>query len=91
MCEHCDDIGMPVEITAPEQYHCLKDEIVRLLAAGSIRLLKGTCSLKEITRGALWPADILEHDFQCVSCRRKFNLFADTYHGNGRWKIVSES
>ena len=35
-----------------------------------------------------WP-DIIENDFECMSCGKKFQLFADTYHGSFRngWSI----
>ncbi len=35
-----------------------------------------------------WP-DIIENDFECLSCGKKFKLFADTYHGSFRngWSI----
>jgi hypothetical protein len=85
MCGTCDDFSETVEIRFPEQYHRLKEEIIPLLDSRKLRLLKGTCSLKDIKRESRWPADILEHDFQCTSCGRVFRLFVDTYHGRGSW------
>jgi len=36
--------------------------------------------------------DVVHYLFECTSCGRQFELFAETYHGSGgTWKPVSSS
>lgn len=88
MCPSCDELAEKVVIRSPEAYYDLKEKIERLVDEGVLSLIEGTCSLTDIFREKQWPADILQHDFQCTTCGRTFRLFADTYHGRSGWRAL---
>nr|WP_319393780.1 hypothetical protein [uncultured Desulfobacter sp.] len=41
---------------------------------------------EKINASGGWP-DIIENEFECTSCKKRYLLFADTYHGgsNNGW------
>lgn len=85
MCDKCDGFAEKLSIDSPGRYYDLVAEIGQVLDEGTMVVTEGTCDLKDISKKKPWPADILQHDFRCVSCGRMFRLFVDTYHGRGSW------
>jgi hypothetical protein len=45
--------------------------------------------LASFAESASWP-DIVTYRFRCEACGQRFELFADTYHGTGRWEQEGE-
>jgi hypothetical protein len=89
MCHKCDGFTDKISIDTPGRFHDLTSEIRQVVDEGTMTLIQGTCSLKDIDRDKPWPADILQHDFRCTSCGRMFRLFVDTYHGRGTWQTLA--
>ncbi len=85
MCPGCETFAKPFDIRKPDQYRDLARKLIEALNQGGLTLLRADCSLQELLEGT-WPGDVLNHDFQCAMCRRRFALHADTYHGHVEWE-----
>jgi hypothetical protein len=90
VCSRCDDVPSSVEVRTPGEYHTVLAMARAHLTAGALALVSGTCSLEDVTEGAPWPADYIEHTFACTQCGRCFRLEVETYHGSGGgWEVVA--
>ena len=88
MCRRCDNFSEALKIEAPGQYIELVKKLRLQIDNGSFLLMKKSCNFEDITLGKPWPSDILEHEFECSSCRRRSRLFVDTYHGRGSLQVL---
>ncbi len=89
MCPKCGGFIEKITITEPNEYYDLVKQLQTILAEGTMSLVRATCDLKAIGQNLPWPADYIEHVFECTSCGRKFRLAIETYHGSGgAWEVV---
>lgn len=70
----------------PRDYLEFARRLVSLVSEGTFVLTESTCSLHDLFKPD-WPADLVEHNLQCNTCGRSFQLFADTYRGHAGWGI----
>ena len=76
-----------VSLDKPREYLELALRMLNLVKDGSFVLLESTCSLDDLFKPE-WPSDIVEHNLECATCGRKYQLFADTYHGHAAWGLT---
>ena len=76
-----------VSLDKPREYLELALRILNLVKDGTFVLLESTCTLEDLFKSE-WPSDIVEHNLECTACGRKFQLFADTYHGHAAWGLT---
>jgi hypothetical protein len=71
----------------PREYLELARRLLGLVNDGVFVMTASTCPLQDLSNPQ-WPADTVEHNFQCTACGRSFQLFADTYHGHAGWGLT---
>lgn len=71
----------------PREYLELARRLLFAVNDGDLVVQEATCPLVDLFNPQ-WPADVVEHNFQCVACGRSFQLFSDTYHGHGGWGVT---
>ena len=88
-CPKCGGFIAKITITEPYVYYDLVKQLQTMLTEGTMSLVRATCDLKAIGQNLPWPADYIEHLFECTSCGRQFRLAIETYHGSGGvWEVV---
>ena len=86
-CPKCDEFLVGRTIEKPREYLELAYRLLGLLNEGAFIAAESTCPLQDLFKPE-WPADVVEHNFQCNTCGRTFQLFADTYHGHAAWDLT---
>jgi transposase-like protein len=71
----------------PREYLELARRLLNGVNDGKLSVTKCTCPLQDLF-SAEWPANLVEHDFECSACGRTFQLFADTYLGHAGWGVT---
>ena len=87
-CEVCDSVSEELDIPTPGIYFQCLEAARTLIAEQKLSVVRASCELSEITPDRPWPSDILEHEFKCTGCPRRYVLWVDTYHGTGSWKVA---
>jgi len=85
-CPQCDGLMESQSFDKPREYLEFARQLIDLVSEGSFALAESTCTLQDLFN-AEWPADLVEHNLQCNTCGRSFQLFADTYRGHAGWGI----
>jgi hypothetical protein len=79
MCDKCDQFNGVVTLHSAAH---LKELIAALrddgLSTGILRIVSG---------GLVWE-DIIDCLLECTRCGQQFQLFSDTYHGNGKFQPI---
>jgi hypothetical protein len=70
----------------PREYLEFALRLIDLVSEGTFVLAESTCTLQDLFNPE-WPADLVEHNLQCNTCGRAFQLFADTFRGHAGWGI----
>ena len=86
-CPRCEELQTALSIDQPRQYLELVRRLIGLIDEGVIALTASSCTLQALFN-AEWPSDTAEHNFECITCGRTFQLFADTYHGHAAWDLT---
>ena len=86
-CAKCDEFHAGLSTDKPREYLELARRLLGLVNQGVFVVTEGSCPLQDLF-SAEWPADTVEHNFQCTACGRTFQLFADTYHGHAGWDLT---
>ena len=86
-CPRCEEFLEGKSFVKPREYLEFALRLLELAKSGSLVLNESTCKLEDLFNPD-WPADVVEHNLQCVSCGRKFQLFADTYRGHAGWGLT---
>jgi hypothetical protein len=86
-CSQCEEFQDGLSFVKPREYLEFAFRLLKVVEAGSLELLESTCTLQHLFNEE-WPADIVEHNLECATCGRKFQLFADTYRGNAGWGLT---
>ncbi len=97
-CEKCNELSTIKEIQHPDQLRKvfkvisdkLEDNVIREIR--NIKLEKKMVYLpfSEIDINGPWD-DIICYYFECLDCKQKFCVHAETYHGRGgRWEPVDK-
>jgi hypothetical protein len=84
ICAQCRELADGLSLDKPREYLELALRLLNLVKDGAFVLGESTCSLEDLFKPQ-WPSDSVEHNLECLSCGRKFQLFADTYHGHAGW------
>ena len=71
----------------PREYLELARRLLNAVNEGKLSVIECSCPLQDLF-SAEWPANLVEHDFECSACGRKFQLFADTYLGRAGWGVT---
>ena len=85
-CPQCDGLMEGQSFDKPGEYLEFARRLIGLVSEGTFVLGECTCTLHDLFKPE-WPADLVEHNLQCNTCGRSFQLFADTYRGNAGWGI----
>lgn len=85
-CPQCDELTEGLSFDKPREYLEFARRLIRLVTEGTFALTESTCTLLELFNPE-WPADLVEHNLQCSTCGRSFQLFADTYRGHAGWGV----
>jgi hypothetical protein len=86
-CAMCEPLHTALSIAKPSQYLELARRLIGLIDEGVMVLTESSCTLQALFNSE-WPAETAEHNFECVTCGRTFQLFADTYHGHAAWDLT---
>ena len=86
-CPKCDEFLESKCFEKPREYLELARRLLDLIDAGVFELLESTCPVRDLFNDE-WPAEMVEHNLQCHTCGRSFQLFADTYRGNAGWGLT---
>jgi hypothetical protein len=86
-CAQCDGLTESLSFDKPREYLELARRLLNAVNDGKLSVIECTCPLQDLFSAA-WPANLVEHDFQCSACGRTFQLFADTYLGHAGWGVT---
>lgn len=86
-CPNCGDLQEGLSLDKPRDYLELALRLLKLVKEGNFIQAESTCTLEDLFKPE-WPADTVEHNFECAVCGRRFQLFADTYHGHAGWDLT---
>ena len=86
-CAQCEEFQDGLSFVKPREYLEFALRLLRVVQAGTLEQLESTCTLQDLFKDE-WPADIVEHNLECATCGRKFQLFADTFRGNAGWGLT---
>jgi hypothetical protein len=86
-CTQCDGLMDSLSFDKPREYLELALRLLNAVKDGRLIVTESTCPLEHVFNPE-WPADVVEHDFECSACGRAFQLFADTYHGHAGWGVT---
>lgn len=85
-CSLCDGFSQRFNILSLREYQDIIRQLIEVVNQGTFLLVNATCPLEDMLKDPL-PGDTIFHNVRCFACGRAFQLFADTYHGNGSWRI----
>ncbi len=97
MCETCSPFEAQIPIHGPEQFRrivrnirtAVDDGLLRCIANESPGDMVEQTSFMNLDLGRPWPSDHLQYEFLCPTCRTRFLLEVETYHGQGgEWRRV---
>lgn len=83
-CPKCDGFSERLHFNTPWEYRDIVRQLIEVVEQGTFVLIHADCPLRRILEPT-WPGDSVGHEFECFVCGRKFQLSADTYHGNVYW------
>jgi hypothetical protein len=86
-CSQCEEFLDGLSFVKPRDYLEFALRVLKVVDGGSLQALESTCPLDDLFKDE-WPADIVEHNLECATCGRKFQLFADTFRGNAGWGLT---
>jgi hypothetical protein len=86
-CAQCEEFLDGLSFVKPRDYLEFALRLMNAVESGRLELLESTCTLQELFNSE-WPTDIVEHNLECATCGRKFQLFADTYRGHAGWGLT---
>lgn len=86
-CAQCEEFADGLSFVKPRDYLQFALRVLKVVEEGRLDLLESTCTLEALFNDE-WPADIVEHNLECVACGRKFQLFADTFRGHAGWGLT---
>ena len=86
-CPKCQDFIVDLRFDQPREYLGPARQLLNLVNDGAFVLTESTCPLQDLFKSQ-WPSDVVEHNFECTSCGRSFQLFADTFHGFAGWGLT---
>jgi hypothetical protein len=93
-CEKCKDLCVRFDIRHPYQLKQSIKIVRENIEDGTISEIKSknrisAVTFSELSAGEPWD-DIVIYKFRCNSCREKFLLHAETFHGSGGcWEPVN--
>jgi|SRR5215831_5260351 len=85
-CQQCDELTESLSFDTPREYLEFARRLIGLVRGGAFALSESTCPLEDLFNPE-WPADLVEHNLECATCGRAFQLFADTYRGHAGWGV----
>ena len=86
-CPQCEGLMESLSFDKPREYLELARRLLNAVNDGRLIITESTCPLQDVFNPS-WPGEVVEHDFECSSCGRTFQLFADTYHGHAGWGVT---
>lgn|GEM_PF-1628246 len=86
-CTQCDGLMESLSFDKPREYLELARRLLNAVNDGRLIVTESTCPLRDLFNPE-WPAELVEHDFQCTACGRSFQLFADTQLGHAGWGVT---
>jgi hypothetical protein len=84
MCPKCDGFAERIYPGSRREYLDIVQQLIQIVSEGTFLLVHADCPLQEMFNTPM-PGDGVHHDFQCTTCGRAFQLFADAYHGRASW------
>ena len=91
-CSRCEELNQRFGIRTPGELAKAIRVVRANLADGTLEPAQGddpgasTLPFASISESGPWP-DVVLYEFCCRSCRSRFRLFAETYHGQGgQWQ-----
>ena len=85
-CPKCVGFAGRLNITSLREYQDIVRQLIQIASEGTFVLVGASCPLQDLFQTAM-PGDIVQHDFRCFACGRKFHLGADTSHGHASWTV----
>jgi hypothetical protein len=91
MCDQCSGFSERMRLNTPREYLDLVQQLETLVASSVLRLVHGTAPLADLFKDQQWPGDSMTHVFECLNCKQRFKLSAETYHGSGAvWEMMTK-
>ena len=85
MCAKRDGFAERQNFDNTRDYRNIARQLIEIVGEGTFWIVRATCPLEDLF-GPKWPSDIVSHEFECLTCGRRFSRFADTYHGTAGWR-----
>jgi hypothetical protein len=74
----------PRNFGSSEEYLVIVGQLVEFVREGRLTVVTATYPLEDVFNAPI-SGDCFFHHFQCTTCGRAFQLFADTYQGMANW------
>ena len=91
-CSNCSDIWERQEINSPGQLTSVLQTVKAAVAQGILVSeeaaelgsfpIEQSATFQGLKPEGPWP-DVIDYYFRCAKCGQRFQLSAETYHGNG--------
>ena len=83
-CSNCQNVKLESSITSLEDYLTCLHYLKTLIANDGFHIGLQSCDIDRVQdESGTWCADTVFHVIECDICGRPFELYCDTYHGNG--------
>jgi hypothetical protein len=87
-CDNCDQVDTVIDIHGPDQLTRICQKILVTVKTGTLSYDgpahdQNLHPFMDLDFSHL--PDILNYQFCCPRCKNHYILFADTYHGGGKW------
>ena len=83
-CAKCFGFTEPRNFGSSDEYLAIVRQLVEVVREGRLTVVTATYPLEDVFNAPI-VGDCFFHHFQCTTCGRVFQLFADTYQGRANW------
>ena len=90
-CQNCINFSQRMSARTPNKLSALISKVKQAVQEGVLTEINSgqydyVEAFEKINSSGGWP-DIIENEFECTVCKKRYVLFADTYHGgcNNGW------
>ncbi len=80
-CATCESLMDSIRIDSPGRLQEVASSLLPYLRQGTLEQVTDDASLDDIAQGQ-W-GDVVELSFRCTTCRNRYELVVETYHGSG--------
>lgn len=91
MCEKCGNVRLRSSISSNEEYLDCLQYVQFLVDGGDFKFMEKDCDVDKVKNAdGHYVADSLRHAIKCKTCGQCFVCSADTFRGEGSFRIATE-